>query len=74
MTTDHVVPRALEGGDSWENLVCACPECNARKGSRTPQQARMTLSRRPRRPNYFTFAVTGMSEVPDAWRQYLFLS
>lgn len=74
MTTDHVVPRALQGGDSWENLVCACPECNARKGGRTPQQARMSLHRRPRKPNYFTFAVTGMAEVPDAWRQYLFLS
>lgn len=74
MTTDHVVPRSMAGGDSWENLVCACPECNARKGNRTPQQARMVLARRPRKPNYFTFAVTGMTEVPEAWRQYLFLS
>lgn len=74
MTTDHVVPRSKNGGESWENLVCACPECNARKGDRTPQQARMSLARRPRKPNYFTFAVTGMPEVPEAWRQYLFLS
>jgi 5-methylcytosine-specific restriction endonuclease McrA len=74
MTTDHVVPRCLSGGDSWENLVCACPDCNARKGSRTPSQAMMTLRRKPRKPHYFTFAVSGLGDVPETWRQYLFLS
>jgi 5-methylcytosine-specific restriction endonuclease McrA len=74
MTTDHVVPRSLSGGDSWENLVCACTECNARKGSRTPAQAEMTLRRKPKKPHYFTFAVSGLGDVPEVWRQYLFLS
>lgn len=74
MTTDHVIPKALRGDDSWENLVCACPECNARKGRRTPAQAQMVLRRRPKKPHYFTFAVTGLGEFPESWRQYLFLS
>ena len=74
MTTDHVVPRAQSGGDSWENLVCACPDCNARKGRRTPSQAQMPLRRRPKKPHYFTFTISGLGEVPEAWRQYLFLS
>lgn len=50
LSIDHVLPRAQGGGDSWENLVCACIRCNARKGGRTPEQAGMKLSRKPERP------------------------
>lgn len=74
MTTDHVMPRSLGGEDTWENMVCACPECNARKGSRTPVQAGMPLMRLPRQPHYFTFAITSLGHVPEVWRQYLFQS
>jgi len=74
MTTDHVTPRAIGGGDTWENLVCACSDCNARKGSRTPNQAGMPLSRVPKKPHYFSFTVSAMGDVPHVWRQYLFQS
>lgn len=74
MTTDHVIPRALGGEDTWENLVCACPACNARKGDRLPGAAGMKLSRPPRQPHYFTFAITALGYVPEVWRQYLFQS
>ncbi len=74
MTADHVVPKALGGQDSWDNLVCACPECNARKGTQTPARAKMPLARKPRKPHYFTFAVSAMGSVPEVWRQYLFQS
>ena len=47
---DHVRPRSMAGGDTWENLVCACIKCNARKGGRTPEQANMKLIRKPERP------------------------
>jgi len=50
LSIDHVIPRSQGGGDTWENLVCACHRCNARKGGRTPAQANMTLRRRPARP------------------------
>jgi 5-methylcytosine-specific restriction endonuclease McrA len=50
LSIDHVKPRSLGGGDSWENLVCACIRCNARKGGRTPDQARMKLIRKPVMP------------------------
>ena len=50
LTVDHVTPRVLGGHHSWGNLVCACVACNARKGGRTPDQARMTLIRKPLRP------------------------
>jgi 5-methylcytosine-specific restriction endonuclease McrA len=50
LSIDHVKPRAAGGGDSWDNLVCACIRCNARKGGRTPDQASMKLIRKPERP------------------------
>lgn len=50
LSIDHVVPRSQGGPDTWENLVCACVKCNARKGGRTPDQARMRLVTRPVRP------------------------
>lgn len=50
LSIDHVLPRSQGGGDSWENLVCACIRCNARKGGRTPQEAHMRLVRKPVMP------------------------
>jgi 5-methylcytosine-specific restriction endonuclease McrA len=50
LSLDHVVPRVQGGLDSWTNLVCACVKCNARKGGRTPEQARMKLCKTPRKP------------------------
>lgn len=47
LSLDHVVPTCRGGGESWENLVCACVKCNVRKGGRTPQEAGMTLIRKP---------------------------
>lgn len=50
LSIDHVLPRSQNGPDTWENLVCSCVRCNARKGGRTPEQARMKLIRKPKRP------------------------
>jgi 5-methylcytosine-specific restriction endonuclease McrA len=50
LSIDHVKPRAQGGGDTWDNLVCACIRCNARKGGRTPDQASMKLVKKPERP------------------------
>lgn len=50
LSLDHVVPRALGGKTTWDNLVCSCVYCNARKGGRTPAQAGMHLVRPPHKP------------------------
>jgi 5-methylcytosine-specific restriction endonuclease McrA len=50
LSLDHIVPRTQGGESTWENLVCCCVRCNARKGGRTPQQAHMALIRKPVRP------------------------
>jgi 5-methylcytosine-specific restriction endonuclease McrA len=50
LSLDHVIPRTMGGKTVWENLVCACVRCNARKGGRTPQQAGLHLMRPPHKP------------------------
>src|SRR5579863_2794728 len=50
LSLDHVVPRSRGGQTTWENIVCACLECNVRKGGRTPEEAGMRLYQRPVKP------------------------
>lgn len=40
---DHVMPRSRGGTDDANNLVASCPNCNLRKGAKTPQEAGMRL-------------------------------
>jgi hypothetical protein len=49
LTLDHVVPQSRGGENSWENLVTACGPCNQRKANRTPDEANMPLSSRPKK-------------------------
>ncbi|MGL6075919.1 MAG: HNH endonuclease [Fimbriiglobus sp.] len=50
LSLDHVIPRSQGGATTWENIVCACVDCNVRKGGRTPRQANMNLIRKPEKP------------------------
>lgn len=50
LSLDHVTPRSQGGKSTWENIVCACLNCNVRKGGRTPKQAHMSLIRKPEKP------------------------
>ncbi len=74
MTTDHIIPKARGGAETWENLVCACLECNNRKGNRALRAARMELIRRPKKPNYFTFVLNELGKPKEKWRPFLFHS
>ena len=47
---DHVLPRSRGGRDTWENLVWAGKDVNARKANRLPHEAGLKLLRAPRAP------------------------
>jgi hypothetical protein len=32
LSLDHIVPRTMGGKSVWENVVCACTDCNVKKG------------------------------------------
>lgn len=69
---DHVVPKSQGGSHTWENVVACCRHCNTRKGGRTPQEAGLSLRRRPVAPRLQTrlLVATGVSPDP-AWEPYL---
>jgi len=74
LTVDHVIPLSRGGEDTWENLVCACVQCNNRKGDRTPEEVPMTLRKRPMRPNHVTFIRHFVGSLDERWKPYLFLN
>jgi 5-methylcytosine-specific restriction endonuclease McrA len=72
LNLDHVVPRAQGGRTTWENVVTCCVPCNRRKGGRTPQQARMLLSRAPSRPRWSPLLTVAPAAVRyQEWRPFL---
>lgn len=72
LSIDHVVPRTLGGGNAWDNLVCSCVRCNARKGGRTPDQARMALIRRPVQPRRNPLIAVRMGQPKyESWKAFL---
>jgi 5-methylcytosine-specific restriction endonuclease McrA len=72
LNLDHVVPRALGGRTTWENVVTSCVDCNRRKGGRTPVQAGLVLIRRPQRPRWTPLAHLMLSSVRyEEWRPFL---
>ena len=74
LTLDHVVPKSRGGKNAWENLVACCGKCNHRKADRTPEEAGMTMLRRPMPANIHTSRsiLRALSEGEPEWEQYMF--
>lgn len=72
LNLDHVVPRALGGRSTWENVVTSCVDCNRRKGGSTPRQARMKLRSRPERPRWTPLMNLMLSSLRyEEWKPFL---
>ena len=72
LTLDHVVPRVQGGLNTWDNLVCACVKCNARKGGRTPEQAGVKLIRPPAKPKRNpAISIRLGSPKYESWKAFL---
>lgn len=75
LNLDHVIPRERGGTTTWENIVCACIQCNTRKANRTPAEAGMRLIRKPKRPKWRPFVnVTISAVVHESWKHFLDLA
>ncbi|MGH9862933.1 MAG: HNH endonuclease [Candidatus Acidiferrales bacterium] len=74
LTLDHVIPRSRGGTTSWDNLVACCYRCNNIKGDRTPEEAELTLIRKPRPYNLHTnrHLMRLLGRAEEKWRKYLF--
>lgn len=74
LTYDHVLPRSRGGRTTWENVVASCAPCNAKKGDRTPEEARMALRQRPARPTRLPISMLRFDhrDAPSTWATYLY--
>jgi 5-methylcytosine-specific restriction endonuclease McrA len=70
LTLDHVFPKSRGGQNNWKNLVTCCFDCNSRKGDKTLEEAKMTLTIKPFVPNYINFF--NRSEIKEDWKIYVF--
>lgn len=72
LSLDHVKPRSKGGVSTWENMVCCCVRCNARKGGQTPAGAQMTMVRKPVKPtrNPVINLRLGIDKYAS-WKQFL---
>ena len=67
-SVDHVIPKSRVGGThTWGNLVAACRACNTRKGARTPEEAGMTLRRRPNEPRGLEALTITLRGYQSSW-------
>jgi 5-methylcytosine-specific restriction endonuclease McrA len=72
LSLDHVVPRSLGGASNWENIVCACTKCNAKKGGMTPDQAHMKLIQKPVKPKRNPIIHLHLNhDRYKSWKQFL---
>jgi len=72
LSLDHVIPRSSGGESVWENIVCACTECNVKKGGRTPKEARMSLIQKPIRPKHNPLVHIHLGHQRyHSWKQFL---
>jgi 5-methylcytosine-specific restriction endonuclease McrA len=71
LSIDHVIPRALGGYSSWINCVVACLDCNSRKGSRTLEQAGMTILRVPREPPPQMAFTIHLGKRKQSWEHFV---
>lgn len=73
LTIDHVTPVALGGTDDPTNLVTACRDCNAGKGSSSPDEA--TVADIDKRAATWAAAMLRagdiLAETADAREQYV---
>jgi 5-methylcytosine-specific restriction endonuclease McrA len=72
LSLDHVIPRSQGGGSTWENIVCACVNCNVKKGGRTPKEAGMHLIRKPEKPKRSPMLNLKLTHSKyQSWRTFL---
>jgi len=71
LTIDHVLPKSRGGATSWGNVVTACQECNHKKANRTPEEAGLTLKRKPVKPKLDVFTVLRKAPANPSWKKFL---
>jgi len=72
ITIDHIKPKSLGGKTTWQNCVAACNHCNKKKANQWPEEAGMSLLKKPAVPQSYHFwnITVGSDEWHDEWAQF----
>jgi len=79
LNLEHVYPKSKGGDMTWKNIVLSCVPCNDMKRNRTPEEAGMTLIRKPyvprpeelKQPFGHRLKRKLGKDVPTSWEQFL---
>lgn len=72
LTVDHIVPRSQGGHSNWLNTVTCCKPCNYKKSNRTPEQAKMRLYAKIKKPMWIS-PLTGLKNTHPckSWHRFM---
>ena len=74
-TIDHVIPRSMGGGSTYENCVAACGPCNRKKSNKSLREIGWTLNRSSlSAPSLYENILNkahGNDEVFKVWNKYV---
>jgi len=71
LSIDHVTPRSRGGFTTWNNVVLACTDCNARKRDLTLAETGMRLQRRPQEPPWRPAAGVRIAAHRRSWQRFV---
>ena len=82
LTVDHVIPlsrwdsippnKKPMNSNSWENQVCACKICNARKGNKLLEECHFSLLKSPGEPKYMPYLIISRDKADKyGWLEFL---
>lgn len=54
LTIDHVIPRSKGGTSDYLNSVPSCKPCNFKKSDKTPDEAKMKMFFKPKKPKWIS--------------------
>jgi 5-methylcytosine-specific restriction endonuclease McrA len=73
LTIDHIIPVSKGGKTTFENCVCACSDCNLKKGDKTAEETNLKLKKKPNKPTYEILVRRKMTkrQLPEVWKNYI---